>query len=79
MFQDDFYQPMIFQGEEMSIGIRGWTIGYDYYAFERVSLSEKLRQSLKPRAEIPLITCAVIHPTNFFLCRVYAFIIMPRV
>lgn len=28
---------MIFQGEEMSIGIRGWTIGYDYYAFERVS------------------------------------------
>jgi len=31
----DFYQPMIFQGEEMSIGIRGWTIGYDYYAFER--------------------------------------------
>jgi len=27
----DFYQPMIFQGEEMSIGIRGFTIGYDYY------------------------------------------------
>ena len=26
------YQPMIFQGEEMSIGIRGFTIGYDYYA-----------------------------------------------
>ena len=31
----DFYQPMIFQGEEMSIGIRGFTIGYDYYAPER--------------------------------------------
>eukprot|EP00543_Licmophora_paradoxa_P015048 CAMPEP_0202471268 /NCGR_PEP_ID=MMETSP1360-20130828/84141_1 /ASSEMBLY_ACC=CAM_ASM_000848 /TAXON_ID=515479 /ORGANISM="Licmophora paradoxa, Strain CCMP2313" /LENGTH=120 /DNA_ID=CAMNT_0049097293 /DNA_START=22 /DNA_END=380 /DNA_ORIENTATION=- len=31
----DLYQPMIFQGEEMSIGIRGWTIGYDYYAPER--------------------------------------------
>lgn len=28
----DPYQPMIFQGEEMSIGIRGFTIGYDYYA-----------------------------------------------
>ena len=27
----DFYQPMIFQGEEMSIGIRGFTIGYDFY------------------------------------------------
>jgi [Skp1-protein]-hydroxyproline N-acetylglucosaminyltransferase len=26
---------MIFQGEEMSIGIRGFTIGYDYYAPER--------------------------------------------
>lgn len=31
----DFYQPMIFQGEEMSIGIRGFTIGYDYYAPQR--------------------------------------------
>lgn len=31
----DFYQPMIFQGEEMSIGIRGFTVGYDYYAPER--------------------------------------------
>jgi len=27
----DFHQPMIFQGEEMSIGIRGFTIGYDFY------------------------------------------------
>jgi hypothetical protein len=26
---------MIFQGEEMSIGIRGFTVGYDYYAPER--------------------------------------------
>jgi len=31
----DLYQPMIFQGEEMSIGIRGFTIGYDYFAPER--------------------------------------------
>lgn len=28
----DLYQPLIFQGEEMSIGIRGFTIGYDFYA-----------------------------------------------
>lgn len=27
----DFYQPLIFQGEEMSIGVRGFTIGYDFY------------------------------------------------
>jgi hypothetical protein len=31
----DLYQPMIFQGEEMSIGIRGFTVGYDFYAPER--------------------------------------------
>jgi hypothetical protein len=31
----DLYQPMIFQGEEMSIGIRGFTIGYDYFAPQR--------------------------------------------
>lgn len=31
----DPYQPMIFQGEEMSIGLRGFTIGYDFYAPER--------------------------------------------
>lgn len=31
----DQYQPMIFQGEEMSIGIRGFTVGYDYYAPQR--------------------------------------------
>lgn len=31
----DLYQPMIFQGEEMSIGIRGFTVGYDYFATQR--------------------------------------------
>ena len=31
----DLYQPMIFQGEEMSIGLRGFTIGYDYFAPEK--------------------------------------------
>jgi len=31
----DPYQPMIFQGEEMSIGIRGFTMGYDYYSPEK--------------------------------------------
>ena len=31
----DPLQPMIFQGEEMSVGIRGFTVGYDYYAPER--------------------------------------------
>jgi [Skp1-protein]-hydroxyproline N-acetylglucosaminyltransferase len=30
----DQYLPMVFQGEEASIGIRGFTYGYDYYAPE---------------------------------------------
>lgn len=28
-------EPMVFQGEEIFQGIRGWTYGYDYYAGER--------------------------------------------
>jgi len=28
----DGYQPMVFQGEEISLGIRGFTHGYDFYA-----------------------------------------------
>ena len=28
----DQYLPMIFQGEEMSIGLRGFSWGYDFYA-----------------------------------------------
>mmetsp|Transcript_8402 Transcript_8402/g.18456 ORF Transcript_8402/g.18456 Transcript_8402/m.18456 type:complete len:538 (+) Transcript_8402:140-1753(+) len=28
----DAYQPMVFQGEEIAIGIRGFTWGYDFYA-----------------------------------------------
>lgn len=31
----DQYLPMIFQGEEISIGLRGFTFGYDYYTPEK--------------------------------------------
>lgn len=31
----DQYLPMVFQGEEISIGLRGFTYGYDYYANEK--------------------------------------------
>ncbi len=31
----DQYLPMIFQGEEINIGLRGFSYGYDYYAPER--------------------------------------------
>lgn len=32
---DSYASAMIFQGEEMSIGIRAFTVGYDFYAPER--------------------------------------------
>ena len=31
----DQYLPMIFQGEEISIGLRGFSFGYDYYTLEK--------------------------------------------
>mmetsp|Transcript_14090 Transcript_14090/g.41314 ORF Transcript_14090/g.41314 Transcript_14090/m.41314 type:complete len:493 (-) Transcript_14090:559-2037(-) len=31
----DLHAPFVFQGEEISIGVRGFTYGYDYYAPER--------------------------------------------
>jgi [Skp1-protein]-hydroxyproline N-acetylglucosaminyltransferase len=31
----DQYLPMVFQGEEISIGLRGFTYGYDYYTAEK--------------------------------------------
>ena len=31
----DQYQPMIFQGEEINVGIRAFTYGYDFYAPEK--------------------------------------------
>ena len=34
----DLWLPHVFQGEEINIGIRGFTYGYDYYAPERNAL-----------------------------------------
>ena len=31
----DLYLPQVFQGEEINIGVRGFTYGYDFYAPER--------------------------------------------
>jgi len=30
----DQYEPMVFQGEEIFMGLRGWTYGYDFYTLE---------------------------------------------
>jgi [Skp1-protein]-hydroxyproline N-acetylglucosaminyltransferase len=49
----DLYQPMIFQGEEMSIGIRGFTIGYDYYAPMRSVCFHHYASMNKDRVKVP--------------------------
>jgi hypothetical protein len=49
----DFYQPMIFQGEEMSIGIRGFTIGYDYFAPQRSVCFHHYATMNKDRVNVP--------------------------
>lgn len=49
----DFYQPMIFQGEEMSIGIRGFTIGYDYFAPQRSVCFHHYATLNKDRVNVP--------------------------
>uniref|UniRef100_A0A7S2Q491 Uncharacterized protein n=1 Tax=Skeletonema marinoi TaxID=267567 RepID=A0A7S2Q491_9STRA len=51
----DMYQPMIFQGEEMSIGLRGFTVGYDYFAPERSVCfhSYAIGENSKARNKVP--------------------------
>jgi len=51
----DQHLPMIFQGEEISIGVRGFTYGYDYYTPEKAACyhmyaigeNKKKRQKVK--------------------------------
>lgn len=31
----DLYQAMLFSGEELAVAVRGWTVGYDFYAPEK--------------------------------------------
>lgn len=46
--------PMIFQGEEISIGLRGWTHGYDYYAPQRSVLFHEYAVFSKRRKKIKM-------------------------
>jgi len=52
----DQYLPMVFQGEEISIGLRGFTYGYDYYAPERGVCFHMyaIKENEKRRHSIPL-------------------------
>ena len=46
----DQHLPLVFQGEEVNIGIRGFTYGYDYYAPERNILYHYYRRPPNPLA-----------------------------
>jgi [Skp1-protein]-hydroxyproline N-acetylglucosaminyltransferase len=52
----DQYLPMVFQGEEISIGLRGFTYGYDYYAAERSVCYHMyaIKENKERRKKVPL-------------------------
>ena len=45
--------PMVFMGEEISIGIRGWTHGYDFYAPPTSVVFHEYAQESKRRVAVP--------------------------
>lgn len=52
----DQHLPMVFQGEEISIGLRGFTYGYDYYAAERSVCFHMyaIKENEEKRKKVPL-------------------------
>jgi len=49
----DLYQPMIFQGEEMSITLRSFTVGYDFFAPERSVCFHSYAKFAPERNKVP--------------------------
>jgi hypothetical protein len=50
----DSYQPMVFQGEEISTGIRGFTHGYDFYAPQISVVFHEYAERSKRRKKVAL-------------------------
>jgi hypothetical protein len=50
----DGYQPMVFQGEEIAIGIRAFTFGYDFYAPRDSVVFHEYAEKSKRRKKIPM-------------------------
>ncbi|CAM9100166.1 unnamed protein product, partial [Ectocarpus fasciculatus] len=48
----DGYEPMVFQGEEITIGIRGFTHGYDFYAPQASVVFHEYADNSKRRSKI---------------------------
>lgn len=52
----DLFQPMVFSGEEMSIAIRGWTVGYDFYTMEHsvcFHYYQEIEENRQKRKDVP--------------------------
>jgi [Skp1-protein]-hydroxyproline N-acetylglucosaminyltransferase len=52
----DLYQPMVFSGEEMSIALRGWSMGYDFYSPEKsvcFHYYQENEANIKKRGSVP--------------------------
>lgn len=49
----DAYQPMVFQGEEISIGVRGFSHGYDYYAPSASVVFHEYAEASARREKVP--------------------------
>eukprot|EP01036_Dinobryon_divergens_P045489 gene45489-60782_t len=50
----DALQPMVFQGEEISIGIRGFTYGYDFYAPRDSVVFHEYAEKSDRRKKVPM-------------------------
>ena len=50
----DAYQSMVFQGEEISIGVRGFTYGYDFYAPRTSVVFHEYAERSSRRKKIPM-------------------------
>jgi [Skp1-protein]-hydroxyproline N-acetylglucosaminyltransferase len=50
----DSHQPMVFQGEEIAIGIRGFTFGYDFYAPEKSVVFHEYAKKSERRKKVPM-------------------------
>jgi hypothetical protein len=50
----DAYMPMVFQGEEINVGIRGFTYGYDFYAPRDSVVFHEYAENSSRRKKIPM-------------------------
>ena len=50
----DAYMPMVFQGEEINVGIRGFTHGYDFYAPRDSVVFHEYAENSMRRKKIPM-------------------------